>query len=111
MVEGQIVKGTVKSISQKHFWVDLPCKFQGVVFISEVSDFFVQDITKYVSLGEIISLKILTVNIESKKVTLSFKALRPHLLKTPLEYPLKPTRNGFKNLLNHAEEEIKQWKK
>ncbi|MGY6172426.1 S1 RNA-binding domain-containing protein [Candidatus Mycoplasma pogonae] len=104
--ENQVVKGKVKSISDKYFWVDLEDDYQGVIFVNEISDYFVSDINKVVTIGDIISLKVLTVNHKNKKSTLSYKAIRPKYQKSAYIYLIKPTAKGFKNLKKHAEEEI-----
>ncbi|UVD81687.1 S1 RNA-binding domain-containing protein [Mycoplasma iguanae] len=112
MNKNQIVKGIVKSIHEKHFWVDLEAGYQGVVFINEISDFFVKKISNIVKVGEVLLFKVLTVNIQKKKVTLSYKAVKNKKRITNFfVYQIKPTKNGFLNLQKHAEEEIYSWKK
>ncbi|UWD34229.1 S1 RNA-binding domain-containing protein [Mesomycoplasma molare] len=108
---GDLVTGKVKKIVKNYFWVDLPKGYQGVVFIKEVSDYYIKDLTEMFVIGDEIKLKILDINHENKKVSLSFKAIRPKYLKIPFTYKLCETKSGFKNLFLHTKREVEKWKK
>lgn len=111
MQVGEIVLGKVKSINKNFFWVDLPEEYQGVVFINEISDFFIKDINKIVKIDDVIKLEVLNYNEKKKKACLSWKKIRPKYLKKPFEFEIKETPKGFDNLLKHAKKEVEDWKK
>ncbi len=46
---------------------------QGLVHISHVSNKFVQDINDYISVGDIVRVKVLSIDAESGKIALSIK--------------------------------------
>lgn len=48
-------------------------EYTGLVHISEISDQFVSDITEIFELGDLVSLSVLEVDLENKKVKLSYK--------------------------------------
>ncbi|MBN3534828.1 S1 RNA-binding domain-containing protein [Mycoplasma procyoni] len=111
MNAGDIVVGRVKNIFKNYFWVDIDDDYQGVVFINEVSDYFVKDLHDFFKLGDYVKLKIINVNHYNKKMSLSFKALNPKLLKNPFNYKICETDSGFENLFKHALKEVEEWKK
>ena len=53
--------------------VSLEGGHQGLVHISHVSDKFVEDINDYISVGDIVRVKVLSVDQESGKIALSMK--------------------------------------
>ncbi|WGI36672.1 S1 RNA-binding domain-containing protein [Mesomycoplasma lagogenitalium] len=111
MKNGDIVTGKVKSINKNYFWVDLPNDYQGVVFIQEVSDYYIKNLSEMFVLGDEIKLKVLSVSHRNKKASLSFKAIRPKYLKIPFTYKINETKNGFENLFQHAKKEVEKWRK
>lgn len=111
MQVGKIVLGKVKSISKNYFWVDMENDYQGVVFIDEISDFYINDINKIIKIDDILKLEVLNYNEKNKKACLSLKRVKPKNMKNPFEFELKETPQGFKNLLKHAKKEVEDWKK
>ena len=73
MNKGSIVKGEITAIKPYGAFVKIDENFVGLIHISEFSDGFVRSIEDYVTLGDVIELKVLSV--EGNKVSLSFKAL------------------------------------
>lgn len=115
MIEiGNIVKGKVKLIDKKYFWVELDEGYQAVTFINEIKANFVSKIEKYIEIGETYNFKVLSIDHNNKKGKLTMKGVPNIFAKNKdkiLSDTLKPTKNGFDNLLKHAEEELKTWKK
>jgi len=70
---GDIVRGEITAIKPYGAFVKIGTDFIGLIHISEFSDGFVRSIEDYVSLGDVIDLKIIKVNGE--KLSLSYKAL------------------------------------
>ncbi len=73
MKSGSIVKGEITAIKPYGAFVKVENNYVGLIHISEFSDGFVRSIDDYVSIGDIIDLKVLSV--ESNKLSLSFKEL------------------------------------
>lgn len=70
---GKIVKATVTKIMEYGFFVELIDDYKGLVHVSEISDRFVSNIHNYVEVGENISVQILDVDVQFKKLQLSIK--------------------------------------
>ena len=73
MKDGSIIRGEVTAIKPYGAFVNVNDEYIGLIHISEFSDGFVRSIEDYVSLGDVIDLKVLQVN--GKKLSLSFKEL------------------------------------
>ena len=73
MKKGSIVKGEVTAIKPYGAFVKVDDIYVGLIHISEFSDGFVRSIEDYVSLGDVLELKVL--NVQQNKLSLSFKEL------------------------------------
>lgn len=74
--EGQIVQGTVRSMRNFGAFVDLG-DAEGLVPISELSWSMVKSPEEIVSIGENLTLKVLRVDREGNKISLSLKRTQP----------------------------------
>lgn len=70
---GDIVKGEITAVKQYGAFVKLEDGYIGLIHISEFSDGFVRSIEDYVTIGDVIELKVIKMNRE--KLSLSYKAL------------------------------------
>jgi len=73
MKQGSIIKGEITAIKPYGAFVKVDNDYIGLIHISEFSDGFVRGIEDYVSIGDVIDLKILKV--ADNKLSLSYKAL------------------------------------
>ncbi len=73
MKNGSVVKGEITAIKPYGAFVKIGDEYDGLIHISEFSDGFVRSIEDYVSIGDVIELKVLNVN--GNKLSLSFKEL------------------------------------
>lgn len=73
---GNIVEGKVIGIKPYGVFVAIDEEFIGLLHISEISDNYIPNIDKIVSLGDIINTKILDIDYDNKKIKLSMKALK-----------------------------------
>lgn len=73
MKNGSIIRGEITAIKPYGAFVNVDDEYIGLIHISEFSDGFVRSIEDYVSLGDVIDLKVLEVT--GKKLSLSFKDL------------------------------------
>ena len=70
---GEIVSGVVTGIKDYGAFVQVE-DYCGLIHISEFSDGFVKNINEIVTIGEVVSVKILEVDEEGKKLKLSYKS-------------------------------------
>ena len=70
---GEIVEGTVKTITNFGAFIDLGEGVTGLVHISEIADGYVKSVNDYLEENQKVEVKVLSVDEENKKITLSMK--------------------------------------
>ena len=70
---GAIVEGTVKTITNFGAFIDLGDGVTGLVHISEIADGYVKSVSDYLEENQKVDVKVLSVDEENKKITLSIK--------------------------------------
>ncbi len=71
--DGQILTGTVRNVTDFGAFVDVGVKHDGLVHISEMSENFVRNPSEVVSVGDIVKVKVIGIDMERQKVKLSMK--------------------------------------
>ena len=71
--EGMILTGTVRNVIDFGAFVDIGVKYDGLVHISEMSDKYIKNPSDIVSVGDIVKVKVIKIDMERKKVGLSMK--------------------------------------
>ena len=71
--EGQILTGTVRNVIDFGAFVDVGVKHDGLVHISEMSEKYVKNPSEIVSVGDIVKVKVIAIDMERQKVKLSMK--------------------------------------
>ena len=71
--DGMILKGTVRNVTDFGAFVDIGVKHDGLVHISQLSDKFVKNPSEIVSVGDIVEVKVIGIDNEKQKVSLSMK--------------------------------------
>ena len=71
--EGMILTGTVRNVIDFGAFVDIGVKHDGLVHISEMSDKFIKNPSEIVSVGDIVKVKVISIDQERQKVGLSMK--------------------------------------
>lgn len=71
--EGTIVEGKVTKIKPFGALVQLPGNIQGLVHISHISSSYVQNVDEFVSVGDVVKVKVLSVDTKTNKISLSIK--------------------------------------
>ncbi|MCC6012279.1 30S ribosomal protein S1 [Candidatus Caldipriscus sp.] len=85
---GMVVKGTITHIIESGVFVDIG-GVEGFVHISELAWHKPKKIEDFVKIGEEVSAKVLDVDPENKRLSLSIKQLLPHPWETVAEkYPV-----------------------
>ena len=71
LTEGMILKGTVRNVVDFGAFVDIGVKSDGLVHKSQMSRSFVKNPMDLVSVGDVIDVKVLTVDSERGRIGLS----------------------------------------
>ncbi len=70
---GMILTGTVRNVMDFGAFVDIGVHQDGLVHISRLSDKFVKHPTDIVSVGDIVQVKVLDIDIDRKRISLSMR--------------------------------------
>lgn len=74
--EGMILKGTVRNVIDFGVFVDIGVHQDGLVHISEISDGYVKHPLDAVSVGDIVDVKVLGVDLKKKRVSLTMRGIK-----------------------------------
>ena len=112
-VEGDVIHGKVVRIVPFGAFVEVEKGIDGLVHVSQISHEFLENPTTVLTIGQEIDAKILKLNCEEKKMTLSIKALEPKPENT--ERKAKAAEDGEgkeksrKPKAQKSEEEVTEW--
>ena len=73
LTEGMVLTGTVRNVIDFGAFVDIGVKYDGLVHISEMSNSYIKSPSDFVSVGDVIKVKVIKIEHERKKVGLSMK--------------------------------------
>ena len=109
---GAIVEGKVVNIKPFGAIVVLPNNTQGLVHISHISASYVQNVSDYIATGDIVSVKIVSIDATTKKISLSMKEAakelgRPSVSQTQVPYERPRASEGGGSF----EDKLKEWVK
>lgn len=107
--KGDVILVKITKIMKTHIMVK-PInsnKWNGILHISEISDYLVNNIKNIFKLNEKINLYVLSVDEQKKFINFSYKTIRPIYLKNPYKFTLKETKNKSKKLINKTMEILK----
>jgi len=119
---GQVLEGKVTGIQPYGAFVALDEEVQGLVHISEVTHGFVKDINEHLNIGDEVKVKILNIDEEKGKYSLSIRATEEAPKQQPKQQQQrKPQQNqqvqhqdddqsGFNTLKDKLDEWINQSK-
>lgn len=71
--EGMILTGTVRNVIDFGAFVDIGVKHDGLVHISEMSNNFIKNPSDIVSVGDIVKVKVIKIDMQRQKVGLTMK--------------------------------------
>lgn len=71
--QGMELTGTVRNVIDFGAFVDIGVKYDGLVHISEMADKYVRNPSEIVSVGDIVKVKVIGIDQEKHKVSLSMK--------------------------------------
>lgn len=75
LYEGLELLGTVRNVVDFGAFVDIGVKSDGLVHVSQLSDQFVKNPMKVVSVGDVVNVRIIGIDKERKKISLSMKGM------------------------------------
>ena len=73
--EGMVLNGTVRNVIDFGAFIDIGVNHDGLVHISELSDKYVKNPRDIVSVGDIVKVKVLSIDLEKQKVALTMKGI------------------------------------
>ena len=91
--EGTTLEGTVTNVTNFGAFVDIGIHQDGLVHLSQMSNRFIRDPREAVKVGDIVQVKIISIEVETKRIGLSMKALLPAIPKRrrkPRQRPSQP---------------------
>ena len=71
--EGMILKGTVRNVVDFGVFVDIGIKNDGLVHKSQMSNKFVKDPMEICSVGDVVDVKVIGIDLDKQRVALSMK--------------------------------------
>jgi len=75
--EGMVLEGIVTNVTNFGAFVDLGVHQDGLVHLSQMSNRFIRDPREAVKVGDVVQVKVISVDVDSKRIGLSMKALLP----------------------------------
>lgn len=87
---GMILEGVVTNVTKFGAFVDIGVHQDGLVHISELSNRFIKDPSEAVKTGQIVKVKVLTVDAKAKRIALSIKQLTAPAAKPTMKPVAKP---------------------
>lgn len=71
--EGMVLKGTVRNVIDFGAFVDIGVHQDGLVHISQMTDRYIKHPLEAVSVGDIVEVKVLSVDLNKKRIALTMK--------------------------------------
>jgi uncharacterized protein len=74
--EGQVLTGTVRNVCDFGAFVDIGVHQDGLVHISKLCDRFIRHPSEAVSVGDVVKVAVLAVDLKAKKISLTMKGIK-----------------------------------
>ena len=74
--EGIILKGTVRNVIDFGAFVDIGVHQDGLVHISQMSDKYIKHPLEAVSVGDVVDVRVISVDVAKKRIALSMKGIK-----------------------------------
>lgn len=105
---GDVVKGKVVRMVSFGAFIEVEKGIDGLVHVSQISNEWLENPITALQVGQEVDVKILDINPEKEKMTLSIKALLPEVVKPVKEE--KPAKNKKSKDVEAEEPELREWK-
>ncbi len=76
IVPGMVLTGTVRNVIDFGAFVDIGVHQDGLVHVSELADRFVRHPSEVVSVGDVVQVAVLAVDVQKKRISLSMKQVK-----------------------------------
>lgn len=73
--EGMVLKGTVRNVIDFGVFVDIGVHQDGLVHISQITDKFIKHPLEAVSVGDIVDVKVMSVDLQKKRIQLTMRGI------------------------------------
>ena len=73
--EGMVLTGTVRNVIDFGVFVDIGVHQDGLVHISQICDRFIKHPLEAVKLGDVVQVKVLSVDLQKKRIALTMKGI------------------------------------
>jgi len=74
--EGMVLTGTVRNVIDFGAFVDIGVHQDGLVHISQICDKFIKHPLEAVSLGDVVKVSVLSVDVKKKRISLSMRGVK-----------------------------------
>lgn len=74
--EGMILKGTVRNVIDFGAFVDIGVHQDGLVHISQITDRFIKHPLEAVSVGDLVDVKVMSVDLHKKRIQLTMRGIQ-----------------------------------
>ncbi|WP_085991490.1 S1 domain-containing post-transcriptional regulator GSP13 [Oceanobacillus senegalensis] len=108
---GQVLDGKVTGIQPYGAFIALDEETQGLVHISEITHGFVKDINDHLTVGDEVKVKVLNVDEEKNKVSLSIRATEeaPKQQAKPAKKQQAPKQESDTAGFNTLKDKLQEW--
>ena len=73
--EGMVLKGTVRNVIDFGAFVDIGVHQDGLVHISQITDRYIKHPLEAVSVGDIVDVKVMSVDMKKKRIQLTMRGI------------------------------------
>lgn len=101
---GKIVEGQITGVTKYGVFVSLEDNYTGMIHISEVSNKYIEDLNNIFKIGDLIRVKVLSIDENKLQVKLSIKKIGKQTKRKGIEEKGK----GFEPLKQNLSEWIKE---
>lgn len=108
---GKIVEGQITGVTKYGVFVSLEDNYTGMIHISEVSNKYIEDLNDIFKIGDLIRVKVLSIDENKLQVKLSIKKIGKQTKKKGIEEKGKGFEPLKQNLSEWIEEKIDEIKK
>ena len=79
LTPGMVLKGTVRNVIDFGAFVDIGVHQDGLVHISQICDRYIKHPLEAVSVGDIVDVKVMSVDLKKQRIQLTMKIGRAHV--------------------------------
>lgn len=108
---GKIVEGQITGVTKYGVFVSLEDNYTGMIHISEVSNKYIEDLNDIFKIGDLIRVKVLSIDEDKLQVKLSIKKIGKQIKRKGIEEKGKGFEPLKQNLSEWIEEKMEEIEK